>query len=43
MTRVYYRDAVGVFVVFDLTRVTTFEAVTRWKSDLDSKVCLLMK
>jgi len=40
MTRVYYRDAVGVFVVFDLTRVTTFEAVTRWKSDLDSKVTL---
>lgn len=40
MTRVYYRDAVGVFIVFDLTRVTTFEAVNRWKSDLDNKVTL---
>jgi Ras-related protein Rab-32 len=38
MTRVYYREAVGAFVVFDVTRVATFEAVQKWKNDIDSKV-----
>jgi Ras-related protein Rab-32 len=40
MTRVYYREAVGAFVVFDVTRVATFEAVQKWKNDIDSKVTL---
>lgn len=40
MTRVYYKDAVGAFIVFDATRVATFEAVVKWKQDLDSKVQL---
>ncbi|XP_046560975.1 ras-related protein Rab-32-like isoform X1 [Haliotis rubra] len=40
MTRVYYKEAVGAFVVFDVTRTSTFEAVTKWKNDLDSKVQL---
>ncbi|XP_073528792.1 ras-related protein Rab-32 [Phyllobates terribilis] len=40
MTRVYYKEAVGAFVVFDVTRGSTFEAITKWKSDLDSKVHL---
>ena len=40
MTRVYYKDAVGCFIVFDVTRVSTFESVIRWKNDLDSKVSL---
>ncbi|CAD5120245.1 DgyrCDS8815 [Dimorphilus gyrociliatus] len=40
MTRVYYKEAVGAFVVFDITRASTFEAVQKWKSDLDSKVQL---
>lgn len=40
MTRVYYKEAVGAFVVFDMSRVSTFEAVLKWKSDLDSKVQL---
>lgn len=40
MTRVYYREAVGAFIVFDITRPTTFEAVKRWKEDLDSKLTL---
>lgn len=40
MTRVYYKEAVGAFVVFDVTRASTFEAVTKWKNDLDSKVQL---
>ncbi|XP_057618315.1 ras-related protein Rab-32 [Chionomys nivalis] len=40
MTRVYYKEALGAFVVFDLSRSSTFEAVLKWKSDLDSKVHL---
>lgn len=40
MTRVYYKEAVGCFIVFDVTRVSTFEAVQKWKNDLDSKVQL---
>jgi len=38
MTRVYYKEAVAAFVVFDVTRITTFEAVSKWKADIDSKV-----
>ena len=40
MTRVYYKEAVGAFIVFDVTRSSTFEAVQKWKNDLDSKVQL---
>ncbi|XP_076437990.1 ras-related protein Rab-38-like isoform X2 [Babylonia areolata] len=40
MTRVYYKEAVGAFIVFDVTRASTFDAVTKWKNDLDSKVQL---
>ncbi|XP_029310697.1 ras-related protein Rab-38 [Cottoperca gobio] len=40
MTRVYYREAVGALVVFDMTRLSTFKAVLKWKGDLDSKVAL---
>uniref|UniRef100_H3CDF2 Ras-related protein Rab n=1 Tax=Tetraodon nigroviridis TaxID=99883 RepID=H3CDF2_TETNG len=39
MTRVYYREAVGA-LVFDMTRMSTFQAVLKWKGDLDSKVAL---
>ncbi|KAG9265277.1 ras-related protein Rab-38 [Astyanax mexicanus] len=38
MTRVYYREAMGAFIVFDVTRPSTFEAVTKWKEDLDAKL-----
>ena len=31
-------DASAAFVVFDLTRRATFEAVRRWKEDLDNKI-----
>lgn len=41
MTRVYYREAVGALVVFDMTRLSTFQAILKWKGDLDSKVNLL--
>lgn len=40
MTRVYYKEAHGAFIVFDVTRLATFEAVNKWKQDLDSKVQL---
>ncbi|XP_004628615.1 ras-related protein Rab-32 [Octodon degus] len=40
MTRVYYKEAVGAFVVFDISRGSTFKAVSKWKDDLDSKVHL---
>ncbi|XP_026183695.1 ras-related protein Rab-38b [Mastacembelus armatus] len=40
MTRVYYREAMGALIVFDVTRPTTFEAVIKWKEDLDSKLRL---
>uniref|UniRef100_V5GRC7 Ras-related protein Rab n=1 Tax=Anoplophora glabripennis TaxID=217634 RepID=V5GRC7_ANOGL len=40
MTRVYYKEAVGAFIVFDVTRKNTFDSVTNWKTDLDSKVQL---
>eukprot|EP01088_Endostelium_zonatum_P012733 TRINITY_DN26_c0_g1_i1.p1 TRINITY_DN26_c0_g1~~TRINITY_DN26_c0_g1_i1.p1 ORF type:complete len:225 (+),score=65.24 TRINITY_DN26_c0_g1_i1:62-736(+) len=40
MTRVYYKEAVGAFIVFDVTRVNTFEAVQKWKSDIDAKITL---
>lgn len=38
MTRVYYKEAVGAMMVFDVTRSSTFDAVLKWKDDLDSKV-----
>ena len=40
MTRVYYKDAVGAFLLFDVNRPKTFESVMRWKVDLDTKVSL---
>ncbi|KAK3811250.1 MAG: small GTPase rabE [Benniella sp.] len=40
LTRVYYKEAVAALVVYDVTRPKTFEAVPKWKSDLDSKVSL---
>jgi len=40
MTRVYYKEAVGAMVVFDVTRSGTFDAVQKWKNDIDCKVTL---
>lgn len=40
MTRVYYKEALGAFVVYDATRPQTFEGVTKWKNDIDAKVAL---
>jgi small GTP-binding protein len=40
MTRVYYKDASAAIIVFDVTRVATFQAVKKWKDDIDNKVTL---
>ncbi|RWS04905.1 ras-related protein Rab-32-like isoform X3 [Dinothrombium tinctorium] len=40
MTRVYYKNAVGAFVIFDMTRKQSLDQVVKWKADLDAKVCL---
>jgi Ras-related protein Rab-7L1 len=40
MTRVYYRDAHGCIIMFDLTNRNSFLNVTKWKRDFDSK-CVL--
>jgi len=40
MTHVYYKYAIAAVIVFDLTRPATFDAVLKWKDDLDSKVVL---
>ncbi|PRP80154.1 ras-related protein Rab-32-like [Planoprotostelium fungivorum] len=38
MTRVYYKGAHGAMVVFDVTKDKTFQAVPRWKKDIDSNL-----
>ncbi|XP_028251776.1 ras-related protein Rab-32-like [Parambassis ranga] len=40
MSRVYYKEAMGALVVFDVTQSSTLEAASVWKQDLDTKVCL---
>jgi Ras-related protein Rab-32 len=40
MTRVYYKYAIAGLVVFDLSRPATFEAVLKWRDDVNSKVML---
>lgn len=38
MTRVYYKEAAGAIVVFDVTRINTFDAIQKWKNDIDEKI-----
>ncbi len=38
VTKIYYKDAVGAIIVFDLTRQQTFEAVDKWKLDIEDKL-----
>eukprot|EP01119_Soliformovum_irregulare_P007902 TRINITY_DN204_c0_g1_i1.p1 TRINITY_DN204_c0_g1~~TRINITY_DN204_c0_g1_i1.p1 ORF type:complete len:148 (-),score=47.81 TRINITY_DN204_c0_g1_i1:118-531(-) len=40
MTRVYYKEAVGAMIVFDVTREKTFQAVTKWKADIDENLAV---
>lgn len=40
MTHIYYKEASACIIVFNITSRPTFEAVSKWKNDLDSKVHL---
>lgn len=40
MTRVYYKEAVGALIVFDVSRPETLQQCLNWKKDLDQKVSL---
>jgi Ras-related protein Rab-32 len=37
MMRVYYKEAVGAFIVFDVTRESSFQSVDKWLNDINSK------
>ncbi|XP_071720376.1 ras-related protein RABA5c-like [Rutidosis leptorrhynchoides] len=36
VTSAYYRGAVGALIVYDISRSTTFESVTRWLDELNT-------
>lgn len=40
MTRVYYKEVSAAIIVFDVTHNATFDAVKKWKADIDAKVTL---
>jgi Ras-related protein Rab-32 len=40
MTRVYYKYAIAAVIVFDLQRPATFDAVLKWRDDVNQKVVL---
>jgi len=40
MTSVYYKYAIAAIIVFDLSRPATFDAITKWRDDVNSKVML---
>jgi Ras-related protein Rab-7L1 len=40
MTRVYYKDAHGCVIVFDITNRNSFINILKWKRDVDSKCSL---
>lgn len=40
MTNVYYKYAIAALIVFDLSRPATFDAVLKWRDDVNSKVVL---
>lgn len=38
LSRVYYRDAFGVILLYDISRHSTFETVEKWKQTIDEEV-----
>ncbi|RWS26846.1 ras-related protein Rab-32-like isoform X3 [Leptotrombidium deliense] len=40
MTRIYYKEAVGAIITYDINRPASLDSVLKWKNDLDSKVLL---
>ncbi|KAH7829410.1 Rab32A4 [Monocercomonoides exilis] len=40
LTRVYYKEAFGAIIVYDVSRPSTLDNVVEWKKDIDSKVRL---
>jgi hypothetical protein len=40
MTHVYYKEAAGACLVFDISSSKSFQAAERWKQDINSKVTL---
>ncbi|XP_068085669.1 ras-related protein Rab-32 isoform X1 [Anabrus simplex] len=40
MTRVYYKYAVAAAIVFDVSRLATFQSIPKWLNDLREKVTL---
>eukprot|EP01095_Lingulamoeba_sp_RSL-Kostka_P008888 TRINITY_DN3029_c0_g1_i1.p1 TRINITY_DN3029_c0_g1~~TRINITY_DN3029_c0_g1_i1.p1 ORF type:complete len:145 (-),score=32.28 TRINITY_DN3029_c0_g1_i1:229-663(-) len=40
MTRVYYKGAMAAIIVFDITNIQSFEAIKKWKNDVDKKLQL---
>ena len=36
----YYRNALAAIIVYDASREKTFNAVKKWKEDLDEKVLI---
>ena len=40
ISRVYYNNTVGAFVVYDVSRPMTFDTVAKWREEIDTKVGL---
>ena len=40
IARVYYKDAYGAMLVYDVSKPSTFDTVAKWKDEIDSKVVL---
>ena len=42
LTRVYYRNAVGAFIVFDASRPETLKDVLKWKKDMPQPIPMVI-